>query len=252
MKKLFFFTLLLLLFSPLYSGVFPKPEMDFDFVYQIESQPAILPATSEQIQCEDNQCLQSKPLGLYGIQKLYCQANECFSIAYKYSPYQKLIIDFSDGIKRESNVFPAPDRLHDSFQVTVRGNDLWVERSAQPQAFNALLRADAWLSLIIILLTEVLAAFSYLAYTGKSYRVLYSVVIANLITMPLAWQVLGQVVTETALRWLFCVAAEALIFWLCSRRQLSLRNAAALSVAVNVTSYSVGSMISFIIAPYLF
>ncbi len=252
MKKILLLSVCFLLFAPLYGGVFPKPEMDFDFVYQTENTPTILPDTSEQIQCEDNQCIQSTPLGNYGIQKLYCQENSCFSIAYKYAPYQKLIIDFSDGIQRQSNVFPAPERLHDSFTVTVREDDLRVQRSTQPQAFNALLRADAWLSLIIILLTELLAAFAYLAYTGKSYRVLYSVAIANLITMPLAWQVLGKIVTETALMWLFCVVAETLIFWLCNRRQLSLRNAAALSVAVNVTSYSVGSMISFMIAPYLF
>ncbi len=252
MKKLLLLPALLFMFTPLFGGVFPKPEMDFDFVYQGEDRPAILPDTSEQIQCQDNQCIQNTPLGRYGIQKLYCHSDGCFSIAYKYAPYQQLIIDFSDGVKRQSNVFPAPERLHDSFTVTVREGDLWVERSAQSHTFNALLRADAWLSLIIILLTEVLAAFSYLAYTGKSYRVLYSVVLANLITMPLAWQILGNVVTETALLWLFCVITEAFIFWLCNRRQLSLRNAAALSIAVNVTSYSVGSMISFMVAPYLF
>lgn len=252
MKKLLLLAACLLAVAPAWSGVFPKPEMDFDFVYQTEQSPAILPDTSEQIQCQDNQCIQSTPLGIYGIQKLYCQADGCFSIAYKYAPYQKLIIDFEDGVKRESNVFPAPDRLRDSFTVTVRDKDLRVERSAQPEAFNPLLRIDAWLSILIILLTEVLAAFAYLTYTEKSYRVIYSVVIANLITMPLAWLVLGRVVTETALMWLFCLVAEALFFWLCNRKQLSLRNAAALSVAVNVTSYSIGTMISFLLAPYLF
>ncbi len=252
MKKLLLLFAFLLALTPAWSGVFPKPEMDFDFVYQTEQTPVILPDTSEQIQCEDNQCIQSKPLSIYGIQKLYCQADGCFSIAYKYSPYQKLIIDFSDGVKRESNVFPAPDRLRDSFTVVVRDHDLHVERAAQQEAYNPLLRIDAWLSLLIILITEVLAAFAYLTYTEKSYRVIYSVVIANLITMPLAWQVLGNVVTETALMWFFCVIVEALFFWLCNRKQLSLRNAAALSVAVNVTSYSIGTMISFLIAPYLF
>lgn len=252
MKKILLLPLLFLTFAPLQGGVFPKPEMDFEFVYQTADSPSILPATSEQIQCDDNQCLQSAPLGKYGLQKLYCSDKDCFSIAYRYTPYQKLIIDFSDGVKRESNVFASPEKLRDAFTVTVRENNLQVSPTVQPRDVNTLLRADAWLSLLLILLTEALAAFAYLVYTNKSFRVIYAVLTANLITMPLTWQVLGDVVTETALLWLFCVAFEALFIWAFNRRQLSLRNAAALSVAVNVTSYSIGTMISFLLAPYLF
>lgn len=252
MKKILLFCALLTAFAPLWGGVSPKPEMDFTFIYQTENKPAVLPDTSEQIQCNDNQCIEQDPLGQYGIQKLYCQADGCFSIAYEYDPYQKLIIDFADGVKRESNVFRTPAKLRNSFNVIVRDKDLRVELSPKPQSFNALLRADAWASLVIILLTEILAALAYLAYTGKSYRVVYSVVLANLVTMPLSWQVLGKVVTEPAFIWFFCLIFEAGFIWLLNRRRLSVRNAFALSVAVNVTSYSVGMMISFLIAPYLF
>lgn len=252
MKKNLLCLALLFTFVPLWSGVSPKPEMDFTFVYQTENRPVVLPSTSEQIQCNDNQCMQADPLGEYGIQKLYCQADDCFSIAYEYKPYQKLIIDFADGVKRESNVFRTPAKLRNSFSVFVRNQDLWVERSPKPQDVNALLRADAWASLIIILLTEILAAWAYLSYTGKSFRVIYSVVAANLITMPLSWQILCKVISRPALIWFFCLIFEGLFFWACNRRKLSLRNAFALSVAVNVTSYSIGAIISFILAPYLF
>ncbi len=252
MKKFCLLSLLYFLCITAWGGVFPKPEMTFDFVYQTQQPLFILPQTSEQIQCDDNQCLQSAPLGQYGLQKLYCSESGCFSIAYRYTPYQKLIIDFSDGIKRESNVFTSPRKLRDAFTVTVRENDLLITPAPQPRTVNSLLRADAWMSLLLILLTEALAAFAYLVYTGKSFRVIYSVVIANLITMPLTWQWLGNIVTETAVLWFFCVAFEALFIWMFNRKQLSLRNAAALSVAVNVTSYSIGTMISFLLAPYLF
>lgn len=252
MKKTLFLCMLFLMFAPLWGGVSPKPEMDFSFSYQTAGRPAVLPNTSEQIQCEDNQCIQQIPLGKYGIQKLYCKADGCFSIAYEYKPYQKLVIDFADGVKRQSNVFPTPAKLRNAFNVTVRENDLLVELSPKPLHVNALLRADAWTSLIIILFLEILAALAYLAYTGKNYKVVYSVVLANLISMPLTWQVLGSWVTESAFLWFFSLIFEGLFIWACNRRRLSVRNAFALSVAVNVTSYSVGMMICFLLAPYLF
>lgn len=244
--------MLFFVLTPLWGGISPKPEMDFSFQYQTSDKHAILPATSEQIQCNDNQCLEQDPLGVYGIQKLYCQAENCFSIAYQYAPYQKLVIDFSDGVKRQSNVFATPAKLRNSFVVTVREKDLWVEPSAQQPPFQVWSRADAWAALLIILLIEMVAAFAYLFYTEKSYRVLYSVVLANLITMPVSWQWLAQVVAEPALIWICGLVFEAFFIWLCNRKTLTLRNAGVLSFAMNVSSYSAGMMISFLIAPYLF
>ncbi len=251
MKKFLLSVSLIACFIPLWAGITPKPEMDFTLLYQTEQKPEVLPGTSEQIQCNDNQCLQSTPLGQYGIQKLYCQPNSCFSIAYEYEPFQKLILTFSDGKIRQSNVFPTPAKLRNSFTVMVRENDLWVEPSLKPQKFNALLRADAWTSLLIILLLEMLAAWAYLKYSHKNLRILYAVVIANLLSTPLAWQVLGTVVTESWFIWLFCFGFEALLIWLLNRKRLNLREALELSFATNVTSYTVGMILSFLIVPYL-
>ncbi len=252
MKKFYCLLAALLCVAPLWGSIAPKPEMDFTFIYQTENKPTIVAEISEQIQCEDNQCLQNDPLGQYGLQKLYCDTDSCFSIAYEYWPFQQLVLNFSDGVTRTSNVFAAPKKLRSAFNVIVRKDDLVVEPTVTPSGINELLRADAWLSLLIILLTEILAAIAYLSYTGKSYRVLYAVVIANLITMPLSWQVLAPMVPEPWFIWLFCFLFETLFIWLCNRKYVSLRNAAALSVAINVTSYSMGIILSFLIAPYLF
>ena len=138
------------------AGISPKPEMDFTLIYQTQNKPAVTADTSEQIQCADNQCLQATPLGQYGIQKLYCRKDGCFSIAYAYEPFQQLVLAFDDGNTRRSNVFRTPAKLRNSFTVTVRDTDLLVEPSPKPQKFNALLRADAWVSLIIILLLEII------------------------------------------------------------------------------------------------
>ena len=252
MKKLIALIFFVFVLTPLWAGIAPKPEMDFTLQYQTASKPAVLAETSEQIQCADNQCLEPAPLGQYGIQKLYCQANECFSIAYEYEPFQQLVLDFSDGVKRSSNVFRTPASLRNNFIVTVRERDLLVTPSPTPQKVNALLRADAWASLIIILLLELLAAYLYLKYTGKSYCVLYSVLLVNIISMPVSWQVLGQVVTEQWFIWFFCFVAEALLLWVLNRKRLAVKDAFNLSFAINVTSYSVGMILSFLLAPYLF
>lgn len=252
MKKLLLFCAFVLGALPGWGGLSPKPEMDFSFQYQTRQPISVLPATSEQIQCQDNQCMKQEPLGVYGIQKLYCRAQGCFSIAYEYAPYQKLIVDFSDGVKRESNVFATPEKLRNSFVVSVREKDLWVEPSAQPQHFNALLRADAWVSLVLILLLETLAAFAYLLYSGKKYRIIYGVILANLITMPVSWQFLAKVVPEPSLIWIFSFVFEALFVKMFSRKMLSWKASFMLSLAINVTSYSVGMILSFLIAPYLF
>ncbi len=252
MKKLFLLPLFFCLFAPLWGNVSPKPEMEFSFIYNTEAKPLIDPLHSEQIQCTDNQCIESKPLGVYGLQKLYCSAGTCFSIAYEYDNYQKLIIAFMDGSKRQSNVFAAPDTLRARFNVFVDQDKLTVEPSGTASGSAAWARRDAWVSLAIILLLELLAATAYLMYAQKSFTILYSVAVANLFTTAASWLFLANYVKETALLWIFCLVTEALIIRLMNRRKISLRDSFFLSLTINVTSYSLGIMISFLLAPLIF
>ncbi len=252
MKKLLTIFSFVCIFLPLWAGITPKPEMDFTLVYPTGTQLTVLADTSEQIQCQDNQCLQSDPLGSYGIQKLYCQRDSCFSIAYEYAPYQQLVLHFSDGVKRGSNVFATPNKLRNHFNVIVGEKNLQVELAPLETPINTLLRVDAWVSLLSILILEMLAAWAYLWYTGKSRRILVTVFLVNLLTMPLSWQVLAMWVPEPWFLWSFCLVCETLLLWGVHRKRLHLRDAFNLSIAMNVTSYTLGMIISFILAPYLF
>ncbi len=252
MKKLFLLTLFFCLFSPLWADVSPKPEMEFSFIYQTDETPRIDPLHSEQIQCTDNQCLESKPLGVYGLQKLYCSPEGCFSIAYAYDNYQKLIISFEDGTTLQSNVFPTPGTLRSRFNVYVNDDGLQVELSPEKADTRNWIRKDAWYSLAIILILELLAATAYLSYRQKSFTILYSVGIANLITTAVSWLILARYVKETAILWIFCLVAEGLIIRLMNPRKISLKDACMLSLTTNVTSYSLGMIISFVLAPLIF
>ena len=252
MKKLF---LLLLLITPLslaWADVSPKPEMEFSFIYNTSEKPLINPLHSEQIQCTDNQCLESKPLGHYGLQKLYCTSGNCFSVAYEYTDFQKLIIAFEDGSQRESNIFPAAHKLRARYNVYVEPDRLVVEPSSVTPDLAAWARTDALFSLLIILILEIVAAIAYLIYTQKSFTILYSVVVANIITTLISWLLLAWYASDTAFLWAFYVIAEALIVRLMNIKKISLKDAFVLSVAANVTSYSIGMMLSFWLAELIF
>jgi hypothetical protein len=226
--------------------------MAFSFIYNTEAKPLIDPLHSEQIQCKDNQCMEIKPLGKYGIQKLYCSAGSCFSIAYEYDDFQKLIIAFEDGTKRESNVFQAPDSLRSRFNVYVNEDKLIVEPTDLLPPASDWVRTDAWLSLGIILVLELLAAAMFLVYAQKPFTILYSVALANLLTTAFSWLILARHVKETAFLWFFCLLTETLIIRFMNKRKLSLKNSFLLSLAINVTSYSLGMIIAFWLDPLIF
>ncbi len=102
----------------------PKPSMSFKFVYEISPIPAIV--SGVQLECNDPGCASAQPLAQMGPQRFSCRASDCSSMAYHYSDYHKLRVDFSDGKTRESNVFGK--KYFDAvYQVTVRANDLVVK-----------------------------------------------------------------------------------------------------------------------------
>ncbi len=252
MKKLILSAVLVFAAAALWADVSPKPEMQFSFIYNTQTHPRIAPDASEQIQCQDNQCMEPKPLGTYGLQKLYCSAEKCFSIAYGYAPYQKLIIGFEDGSKKESQIFKTPSALRSSFDVYVEKDGLTVALSPEQKPYSNITRKDAWASLLIILILELAAAWASISYMHKPLRILYAVAAANVLSMFATWFFLAGYIRETAFLWIFCLLFESVFIWLFNRKYLTLTNSFNLSLAMNVTSYSLGMMISFWIAPWLF
>lgn len=252
MKKLFILLAALFCFTPVWANLSPKPEMDFSFTYQNTEKLQIDPLHSEQIQCKDNQCLQATALGNYGIQKLYCTSEKCFSVAYEYEPYQQLIISFTNGKTLKSNIFSAPDSLRTRFEVTVTENALHVTPLGTVPQAGTWARRDVWLSLFIILVLEMLATAAFLVYSKKTFSILYSVFAANIITTAASWMWLAQYVKETAFLWLFCLLTETVLIRLLNLKKLSLKASFMLSLAMNVTSYSLGMIISFILSPLFF
>ncbi len=81
----------------------PKPSMNFTFTFEMNPAPGISAGTL--IECSDAACSNGESLRQLGPQHFDCTASSCSSLAYGYSEYQRLVLEFSDGVTRTSNVF---------------------------------------------------------------------------------------------------------------------------------------------------
>lgn len=231
-----------------WAEVSPLPEIQFNFIYNTQEKPLIEPAGSELLVCQDRLCAKSNPLGVYGSQRLLCTSGACTAVAYEFEPFARLLITFGDGSSKASNVFEVSEGLIHKFNVYVNTNGLFVEPIDTPYIEPLWKRPQAWGALCLILILELLSAAAFLFYTKKRFTILYGVAIANLATAIITWGFLVHYVAQSALWWVFGVVLEAILIRLINRKDISLKDAAILSVMTNVTSYTLGMIISFIVA----
>jgi hypothetical protein len=127
-KMLKIFLLLFFLLLPTnvaFADIGPKPSMEFEF--QQETTGEIITIVSGVLhECDQPDCSDAAPLEELGPQRFSCEAQSCYAMAYGFSPYHKLEIQFSDGITRQSNVFETAG-FDSKYTVTVRPDDLLVE-----------------------------------------------------------------------------------------------------------------------------
>jgi hypothetical protein len=100
--------------------------MEFEFVYETDT--ALTIQEGVQLECDDAACSDAQALMEAGPQGFTCTSVTCSSRAYGYSDYHRLVVTFSDGVTRESNVF-TKSYFAAEYRVTVRENDLLVEET---------------------------------------------------------------------------------------------------------------------------
>ena len=213
------------------ADVGPKPQMRFSFEYHIEPVPIV---AGKLIECDDAACAAGTPLREVGPQRFVCSSGECSSMAYGYAPYHKLVIKFADRT-RESNVFEKQG-YSASFRGTVSESDLVVEEAGPG-------RSPLW-PVVATLVVETLVAALYLRFFRLPARVLVSVIVANIISLPVVWLVFPQLTLPAALiialsasfAWLF----ETGFVYVLNRRRLLLKHALALSLLMNAASFVIG------------
>jgi hypothetical protein len=238
---------LMLVVAPAYADVGPKPTMNFIFAYQIAPVAIV---GGEQMECQDQACTTSHPLQELGPQRFVCQSGGCSSMAYGYSPYHKLVIQFADRT-RESNIFKMSGFSGD-FAVTVHAQDLSVRQTFTSTSIFDPVRVVLFfpIALVSTVLIELVVALVYLLVRKLPLQILLWVLVGNLLSVPVVWFVIPFLGLEptptTLLSELFAVVFEALfVYWL-SRKRISLGGIAILSLLMNAASYLIGLLASIV------
>jgi hypothetical protein len=128
---------LLLALLPLFSAsadTGPKPSMDFTFK-QAVSTSSLTITSGILFECDQSDCQNAKPLQVLGPQRFTCAETTCSAMAYGFSTYHRLEIQFSDGKTRRSNIFRTA-QFQSSYLVTIRPNDLLVTPEFTLNAFT--------------------------------------------------------------------------------------------------------------------
>jgi len=108
----------------------PKPTMEFTFKQEPTGEQLII-TSGILYECEQSNCSDALPLQELGPQRFTCNALNCSALAYGFSPYHKIEIQFSDGKTRQSNIFETAG-FDSKYTVTVRADDLLVGSHFNP------------------------------------------------------------------------------------------------------------------------
>ena len=230
----FIIAMLLLPTGVVHADIGPKPTMDFAFEYEIDPVSIV---EGQLIQCDDESCTTGEPLEKVGPQEFSCTENSCYSMAYGYADYNKLVITFADKV-RESNVF-TKKASEAAYKVTVSESALLVE-----EVGGGIAGLGCCSGLGATIAVEIVVAMLYLAAFHLPRTALGWVPLSSVLTIPVVWFVFPNLGLPNG--WAiglaegFAVLFEAGFIYLALRKTLSLRHAAALSLAMNGVSFLVG------------
>lgn len=225
--------------QPASADIGPKPNMVFYLDFK-DTQAVLVEGSL--IECNDQDCLEGKPLQNLGPQHFSCTDTICQTSAYRYADYHKLVITFEDRT-RESNVFKF-NGLSQSYNVKVLADSLMVE--AKPSDLSKLC-CCCGSSGALTMVVETLLAALFLSSAGLSRALLGWVPIASLITLPFVWWVFPLVGLPTGwttgLAEVFAFGVEAVFLYVVTGGRISLRRALLLSFLMNSVSFAVGLLV---------
>jgi hypothetical protein len=136
-RNIFILLLFTVSFLPLRSvsaDTGPKPGMSFEFKQEFTGDQVTI-SSGVLLECEQSDCQDAKPLQQAGPQGFTCGESSCLAIAYGFSTYHQLEIQFSDGKTRRSNIFKTA-HFNSFYTVTIRQDDLLVETKFSMDIFS--------------------------------------------------------------------------------------------------------------------
>ncbi len=235
-KTLLIITLLLIP-SITFADIGPKPTMEFDFSFNVNEQVDVI--DGQLLECEDSQCNKSAPLQELGPQGFSCKENSCKALSYGFSPYHKLIINFTDK-QRESKIFEHRG-FNSVFSVSVEQDKLFITETTPIAQYDWY---KLFFAVLLTLVVELLVAFAYARITKTKLKLLFAVLLANIITLPLMWFVYPFFeALPYSYYWfeLIVIIIESIFIFKMNKEIITKKNAITLAVFMNVISILVGN-----------
>jgi hypothetical protein len=165
--------LLIASFRPAYTALAdtgPKPTMDFSFQQELSGDRVTI-VSGTLYECDQPDCSDAAPLQQLGPQRFTCDASTCSALAYGFSDYHKLEIQFSDGKSRQSNIFKTAG-FDSQYTVTIRADDLLVESQFNLLPSNPVSSSGFPRSILILLLCACLLVAGIIVAGAVAFFVL--------------------------------------------------------------------------------
>ena len=222
--------------SVVHADAGPKPSMDFTLQFEGDAQEVV---SVTLLECEDAACADSAPLEELGPQGIHCDGTNCSALAYGFSPYHKLILEFDDRTL-ESNIFEKK-AFDAAYQVVVKEDSLQVTEN------SGIFQMLCCPALGLTLVSETLVAALLFAALQLPRFFLGLVPMASLITLPVVWMVFPNLPLpgglSTGLAEGFAALFEAGFLYFASGKTLSVRQVLLISLLMNGASYALGLLI---------
>jgi hypothetical protein len=207
------FVLLAIVASPASADMGPKPSITFDLIYETETPLEVVEI--ELFLCDDESCTSGHLLEKkLGPQDIDCESpDRCESLAYGYADYMRLIMTFSDGVTRESDVFEKK-HFDATYDVTVGDDSLIVKSTGgrmNPMglAIGGAFAGACLVGGLLLGLMVLLALNIFLDWKQGADKV-WLVIATWVVCVPLlaagtwfSWIVVATVVIELLIGWLY-------------------------------------------------
>jgi hypothetical protein len=202
----------------------------------------------------DSSCSEPELIEDLAAQYVTWDDSGCYAMLYNHAGYWQLEVGLPDQVLRSEpfenvdfdsdyNVVFYPSRM-DVLRIAPQPTaQIEPDRSFAPSVLPAKINATA-IALVTTLVIELIVAYVYLSKRSLPKKLLWLVVVGNLITIPLVWLVIPIVILPRVFTVAFQLTAaiviETAIYRIGASNHMGWRSALALSAWTNILSFVLG------------
>ena len=214
----------------------PKGAVQFNLIYET-SEPVTL-IDYRITGYEDEQCISETDLRNF--KQFECAQKECRARLFP-GRYNRLILNFSDR-ERQSEVFNISN-YGAEFDVRVTDSELIVEDATPISVLIFYAMPDFALLFTLNILLELIISLIFIAVLNKPMKVIAAVIIANLISFPVLWQLLAFDAEFLLIFEALIVLFEGLFIYYFMKKVIPIYQSLTLSLILNICSFIFGMLL---------